>query len=101
MSLNYVKSSKGNDLLVYSGYIFEKDYMKKQKTYWKCIRYNTDKCRGRAHTKNNEVSFHKDDLHNHTPNNEEIGVKKCISQIKEMSNQIESSVNSTTNFIFF
>ncbi len=73
---------------MYSGYIFEKDYMKKEKTYWKCIRYNNDKCRGRAHTINNEVSFHKDD-HNHTPNAEEIGVKKCISQIKEMSNQSE------------
>jgi len=31
MSINYVKSSKGSNLLVYSGYIFEKDYMKKRK----------------------------------------------------------------------
>jgi len=90
MSLNYVKSSKGKDLLVYSGYIFEKDYLKKEKTYWKCIRYNTDKCCGRANTKNSEVTFHNDD-HNHTPNAEEIGVKKCILQIKEMSNQSEST----------
>jgi len=37
---------------------------------------------------NSEVTFHNDD-HNHTPNAEEIGVKKCISQIKEMSNQSE------------
>jgi len=30
----------------------------------------------------------KDD-HNHTSNVEEIGVKKCISQVKEISNQSE------------
>ncbi|KAE9522760.1 hypothetical protein AGLY_016869 [Aphis glycines] len=90
MSLNYLESSKAKDLLVYLGCIFEKNYLKKEKTYWKCIRYNTDKSRGRTHTKNSEVTFHNDD-HNHTPNAEEIGVKKCISQIKEMSNQSEST----------
>jgi len=57
--------------------------MYEKKTYWKYI--NTDKCRGRANTKSSDVSFHKDN-HNHSPNAEEIVVKKCIYQIKEMSN---------------
>ncbi|KAL4103954.1 hypothetical protein QTP88_019271 [Uroleucon formosanum] len=39
------KRSKGKELLVYLGYIFGKDYVKNEKTYWKCIRYNNDKSR--------------------------------------------------------
>lgn len=54
-------------------------YLKKiikqnENTYWKFIKYNTDKCRRRAHTKNNVVVLHKH-FHNHTPNAAEIGVK--------------------------
>lgn len=37
MSIDYIQSSKGKDLLVYVGYIFEKDYEKKEKTHLKCI----------------------------------------------------------------
>jgi len=35
MVLEYVKSSKGKDLLVFVGYLFEKDFTKNGKTYWK------------------------------------------------------------------
>lgn len=91
MTLEYVNNSKGKDLLVCAGYIFEKDYSKKEKTYRKCINYNIDKCRGRAHTKNNEIILHKND-HNHVQNAAEVGVKKYLSQVKEIaSNQIEST----------
>ena len=61
MVLEYVKSSKGKDLLGFVGYVFEKDYTKNGKTYWKCLKYNTDKCLGRAHTKDDTVIHHKDD----------------------------------------
>ncbi|KYN21784.1 hypothetical protein ALC57_05190 [Trachymyrmex cornetzi] len=66
MPLNFVKSTKNKNLLVYSGYIFVKDYKKKEKIYWKCVKYSTDKCRGRVHTYLEEVVYHKDE-HNHVP----------------------------------
>lgn len=51
--------------------------MKKEKTYWKCIKYNTDKWHGRAHKKNSEVSFHKDN-HNHTPMLKKLLLKNIL-----------------------
>lgn len=39
MVLEYVKSSKRKDLLVFVGYIFEKNYTKNGKAYWKCLKY--------------------------------------------------------------
>jgi len=44
--MTYVKSTKEKNLFVYKEYIFEKDYAKNEKTYWKCIKYNIYKCRG-------------------------------------------------------
>lgn len=91
MVLEHVKSSKGKDLLVSIRYLFEKDYTKNGKTYWKCIKYNTDKCLGRAHTKDNAVVHHKDE-HNHIPNAAEIGAKKLIQKVKETAtSQIEAT----------
>lgn len=80
--MTYVKSTKGKNLLVHAEYIFEKDYTKNEKTYWKCIKYNMYKCRGRAHTVNDEVILHKN-THNHTPNIIEISTKTIINELKK------------------
>lgn len=40
--MDCIKSSKTKHQLVYKENIFEKDYTKK-KSYWKRIKYNTDK----------------------------------------------------------
>eukprot|EP00102_Acyrthosiphon_pisum_P017587 XP_008189050.1 PREDICTED: uncharacterized protein LOC103311248 [Acyrthosiphon pisum] len=91
----YVKSTKGKNLLVHAEYIFEKDYTKNEKTYWKCIKYNMYKCRGRAHTVNDEVILHKN-THNHTPNIIEISTKTIINELKKTAS---SQVSSTPHQI--
>jgi len=60
------------------------------------------KCRGRAHTVNDEVVLHKNN-HNHTPNMTEIRTKTIINELKETaSSQVTSTphqivVNTTSN----
>ncbi|KAE9522326.1 hypothetical protein AGLY_017272 [Aphis glycines] len=93
--MTYVKSTKGKNLLVYAEYIFEKDYTKNEKTYWKCIKYNMYKCCGRVHTVNDEVVLHKN-THNHTPNITEISTKTIINELKETAS---SQVTSTPHQI--
>lgn len=93
--MTYVKSTKGKNLLIHAEYIFEKDYTKNEKTYWKCIKYNMYKCRGRAHTVNDEVILHKN-THNHTPNIIEISTKTIINELKKTAS---SQVSSTPHQI--
>jgi hypothetical protein len=81
MPLEFVKSNKGKDQLVHDGYIFNKDYTKPCKTYWKCIKY-IDGCKGRAHTDGERVIHHSDN-HNHVPQAAKIGAKKVMAKIKE------------------
>jgi hypothetical protein len=37
MPLNYIKSQKGNDLLVHDGFIYQKNWEKNDTVYWKCV----------------------------------------------------------------
>ena len=85
MALEYVKSSKGKDLLVLVGYLFETDYIKNVKMYWEYIKYNTDKDLGWAHTKDDSAVHHKDE-DNHILNSAKIGTKKLIQKIKKNVN---------------
>jgi len=91
--MTYVKSTKGQDLLVHEEFIFKKDYTNEtnEKTYWKCIKYNTYKCTGRAHTKNTRVVLHKD-THNHIPGVTEISAIVIINDLKDTAS---SQVTST------
>lgn len=67
----------------------EKDHSWKRKKRIKRINYNIDD--RRAHTKNNEIILHKDD-HNHDQYAAQVGVKKYLSQVREIvSNQIEAT----------
>ncbi|KAL4090902.1 hypothetical protein QTP88_025660 [Uroleucon formosanum] len=63
----YVKSSKGKDLLVFIGYVFEQYYTKNGITYWECLKCNTGNCLGQVHTKDDLVVHHKYEQ-NHIPN---------------------------------
>ena len=81
MPLEFTKSTKGKDQLVHDGFIFNKDYAKSGKTYWKCVNY-IDRCKGRAHTDGERVIHHSDN-HNHVPQAALIDSKKVMAKIKE------------------
>ena len=92
MPLEFVKSQKGADHLVYEGYRFVKDKVTEIKTMWKCVNYKVDGCRGRAHTYDGEVAYHSN---NHTcaPDIVKVKVKATLAEIKRLA--VETSNTPT------
>ena len=89
MPLQFVKSQKGHDLLVHSGFTFRKEKDQPDKTIWKCIEYRTHKCPGRAHTSEGRIL--KSTIHNHVPDAAEPQTKQVISNIKERAKNTQES----------
>lgn len=82
MPLCFVKSSKNRNLLIHCGYTFVKDYEKKEKVYWKCVKCTTDKCRGRVCTYLEEIIYHREE-HNHAPESIDFEVRKTLANVRE------------------
>ncbi len=70
MPLHFVISQRGNQQLIYNGFVFRKERISLNKSIWKCI--ENYKCHNgcRCHTSENEVIFHSAN-HNHVPNKAE------------------------------
>jgi len=74
-----VKSTKGQNSLVYVTYIFEKDYTKNEKRrIGHFIKYNIYKYRRRSCTNNYEVALHKKITHNHSQKSTENSTNKLL-----------------------
>lgn len=82
MPLKFVKSQKGKNLLVDGGYLYIKEKNSLNITIWRCVEYTSAKCRGRCHTKNDEV-IHTSNNHNHVANTAEIECKTTVERIRE------------------
>src|SRR5882724_6890319 len=82
MPLEFVKSQKGKDQLEFKGYLYTRDRIHGEKTYWKCTEFNTHKCLGRIHTIEEEV-VKEVGKHNHEKRNAEIATKRVLAEIKE------------------
>ncbi|XP_042310873.1 zinc finger protein 496-like isoform X2 [Sceloporus undulatus] len=55
MSLQYVKSQKGRDQLLYKGYLHRKERASGGKVLWKCADHQKLPCTGRVHTRGGQV----------------------------------------------
>jgi len=62
MTLLYIKSNKGNDILVENGYMYYFESDRQGKTVWHCVLHKS-KCRGRVHVFNDRIVKSQD--HNH------------------------------------
>ena len=82
MPLHFILSSKGHNILPQDNYIYHLDYEKKGKKYWKCIYYESDNCRGRAHTVGDNFIKHSGN-HNHVPEALVAETKEVVAQILE------------------
>lgn len=82
-----LKIQKEKHLLVYNGFIFEKDYTKNDKTYRICIQYNIDnKCRGRLYIQKTTWLFNIVRTHTITHRTQRRLVrKKNLANIKEIA----------------
>ena len=66
MSLEFVKSNRGADMLVHDGYSFNKEKSANNKIYWKCSEYRDTKCLARCITEDDVVRKSPCE-HNHVP----------------------------------
>src|ERR1700731_4719650 len=81
MPLQFIKSSRGNNLLVNNGFIYRKEREKLDKIVWKCVEYDSAKCAGRCLTINNDI-VKLNENHNHVQNAVNIEKRRAIIQIK-------------------
>ena len=81
MGLEFLKSQKGNDLLVADGCTFRSEKVWNGKTFWKCTEYRKQKCRARCHTQDDTITARNGE-HNHVPNGAKIDACRIINELK-------------------
>jgi hypothetical protein len=81
MTLEYAKSQKGYNLLVYKGFTFRREGEHNSVIYWRCTEHRLVKCSGRVNVMDGRVI--KSTSHNHVPDPAKIHTRTVIHQIKE------------------
>ncbi|XP_078536767.1 uncharacterized protein LOC144822773 [Lissotriton helveticus] len=87
----FVTSQKGKLLLCYMGYTYTQEKQYGMQVNWKCCKYYSNKCYGRATTKEATVLYTRE--HNHPPNVTEIEVRTALENIKEASTGSQKQTN--------
>jgi hypothetical protein len=75
----FVKGQRGNDLLIYENYVYNKDYNHDGSVRWRC---SNRSCRGAVYL-DHENSITKQTEHSHPPVPEKISKLKIMANIKE------------------
>ncbi|KAL3675686.1 hypothetical protein R1sor_025634 [Riccia sorocarpa] len=76
----YVTSCKGNEQLVFKGYLYEFESQKLERVYWRCTEVKRG-CKGRAIEDANGLREGRNS-HDHPSRTMEIGVKRVLAEIK-------------------
>lgn len=91
MPLEYIKSSRGGNLLVVDGFTFRREKNITTKTIWRCTEYDMRKCRARCHTEGENIV--KLSAHSHVPDAAKIDSRKAIQRIKERAVATQESTH--------
>lgn len=79
--MEFVKSNKNKNLLLYGGFLHREDRKQNNTIYWRCVESS---CKGRIITINGEIkSQPKENSHNHVPDPCKIQCKMAVNKIKE------------------
>lgn len=81
MSLEYIKSQKGFELLKNNGYVFRKDKENNESVYWKCVEYLVGKCRARIIVSEGKIK--KCTAHNHVAHTAQIEKRNVLHNMKQ------------------
>ena len=91
MALEYVKSQKGHDLLVFRGFTFRREREHNGTIYWKCTDYRIAKCNGRVNVMDGRII--KSTSHNHVPDPAKIQARAVINQIKDRAKSTQEATH--------
>ena len=92
MPLEFVKSQKGHNQLIYRGHLSMKERIIDGKTDWKCVCYKKIKCPARVQTLEDEM-IKEPGEHNHAPDPAKIAAKKVVGEIKERAPVAQESTH--------
>ena len=92
MPLNFIQSRRGNDLLVYDGFVYTKEKISLDKIIWRCVEYDKHQCSGRYHTSDGEV-IKIMGQHNHVVDAADIEVRDVILEIKDSASTTQATTN--------
>lgn len=79
--MEYCKTERGKDMLIYDGYLYIQEKVTVDKTIWKCREWYKQRCRGRVHVSENRIF--KSVSHNHVPDAGKVAVAKAVSKLKQ------------------
>ncbi|KAF2885538.1 hypothetical protein ILUMI_20606 [Ignelater luminosus] len=79
MPPEYVTSSENKQQLLKKGFIYDKERTREDRIYWKCKKYFTGLCQGRAVTRNGAI-VHENSKHNYLPRGGRVGAAKIIGE---------------------
>lgn len=85
MAVVYVSSARGNKLASFEGYLHRREKEYKEKTIWKCVKYDLNLCTGRIHVVNDLVV--KQVAHNHPPNPADMMTRQVVNDLKESARE--------------
>lgn len=88
--MEYVLSEKGKPKIVKDGYLYNRDKVLNNKTFWKCEKFAVFKCRARLHTVNeNIVKFLGD--HNHAADVAGVKARQVVNSVKQQAANTQES----------
>lgn len=99
MSLKFIKSEKGRDMLVHRHFVYTFERVINNKTLWRCEYQVKKKCPGRVHTENNEVVKLSRREHNHLPDIAKLEAKRTVETIKTLAKSSEISSHAVLDTV--
>ena len=96
MSIEFIKSEKGKDLLVYESFVYRNERTTEAKTIWKCEEYyKIGNCKARIHLSlDNQRILKQIGEHNHVPEKAKIEARKILRKIKEVAISTQTETNN-------
>jgi len=79
-------TNKGKPLLNFNGYSYIIERRSELKTIWRCTKYTSEKCRGRAHTVDTKIVKINEDLE-HAPDHSSTGVRLSNEKLKKSAKE--------------
>lgn len=83
MPLVYTESEKGKKMLLVEGFVYYRDKVNNEKTYWKC-KSSSNFCNSRVQTVNDEI-LKTVGAHNHSADAAQINASKIVNEMKNRS----------------
>ena len=94
MAFEYIINQKNGKLLNFNSFLYKKERERENenKIIWKCVEYNSKKCRGRLHSSGLSVVHTTE--HNHVADIAKVEAKEAMARLKNIAKTTQLSTHS-------